>query len=437
MSEVSPQSVVESFLTDIASIRSTSVLFGTLTLGMQKVTRDQLRNFLEPYIQQNPEMKNLAVAAQEGRRFQRLKQEFDRADRGGHLVSRSFIVSLVSQYDAFLSALVSALYEMQPALMKNSKKTIEFCEVLTYGSIEELKTSVVDEEIEDLLRESHAKQFVWLENKFAINTLRKDLDIWPSFIEITERRNLFVHADGKVSKQYLKTCQEQGVPLPAGTAVGTQLIADMSYVRHSTDVFFEMAVKLTQVLWRKTKSSDIERADEGLNAICYRLLEKRRYKLAIKLLDFAFETVKRHSSNEWRLRLLVNRANAYRLIGDTKKSLELISSEDWSAYSPTFRLAASVLRGDISEAVQHMQAIGPTGTPDKDDYRNWPLFEGLRSNEEFAKAFEQIFGEELTVPELVSAEIDTINARSDGDKYYLEYFDMADVEELESETKGE
>jgi hypothetical protein len=109
------------------------------------------------------------------------------------------------------------------------------------------------------------------------------------------------------------------------------LEADGSYVRKSADTILEVAVKLSQVLWRKTLPNQIAEADESLVIISYDLLERKRYGLAIVLLDFAFDVVKRYSNTETRLRLLINRANAYRLSGNLSRCSELVGGEDWHA----------------------------------------------------------------------------------------------------------
>jgi hypothetical protein len=127
-----------------------------------------------------------------------------------HVLPRIFVVSLISEYDAFLSRLVLALFEGQPGLLNSIKREIPFNELIGFTSITEAKEYVLEKEIETLLRGSHTEQFDWLESKFSIK-LREGLAIWPAFIEITERRNLFVHTSGRVSSQYLAVCQKHGV----------------------------------------------------------------------------------------------------------------------------------------------------------------------------------------------------------------------------------
>src|SRR5207244_3473281 len=109
---------------------------------------------------------------------------------------------------------------------------------------------------------SHADHFSWLETKLDM-PLRKDLPSWPSFVELTERRNLLVHCDGVVSHHYLANCQEHSVAL--GTcSVGDKLGVPSVYYRAACDCILEMAVKLTHVVWRKLLPNEREPADNAL-----------------------------------------------------------------------------------------------------------------------------------------------------------------------------
>jgi hypothetical protein len=95
-------------------------------------------------------------------------------------------------------------------------------------------------------------------------------------------------------------------------SLGDQLDVDTSYIRAAADTISEISVKLTQVLWRKILPSDSKEADQSLTEITYNLIERKKYKLAINLLDFGFGTIKRFSSAEHRLRMLVTRHETVR-----------------------------------------------------------------------------------------------------------------------------
>ena len=118
----------------------------------------------------------------------------------------------------------------------------------------------VEKEIESVLRKSHTEQFDWLENKFGLK-LRVDLKVWPVFVEVTERRNLFVHSNGMVSHQYLEVCKRHGSIPDPDIIPGKVLSVTRPYFDAAHECLFEVGVKLAQVLWRKVQPSDLEHSD--------------------------------------------------------------------------------------------------------------------------------------------------------------------------------
>jgi len=128
-------------------------------------------------------------------RFLRLHREHQRAISTHRLLPRSLIVLLICQYDAYLGRLVRLLLLSRPEALKSSERKLEVAEVLSFNSLEELRDRALAKEIETLLRLSHADQFKWLEKKFKVE-LRKELPVWPTFIEVTERRDLFAQGNG-------------------------------------------------------------------------------------------------------------------------------------------------------------------------------------------------------------------------------------------------
>ena len=145
--------------------------------------------------------------------------------------------------------------------------------MLTYESIDEAKQRIIEKEVETVLRENHTTQFVWLEKKLN-TTLRKDLPAFKNFIEITERRNLFVHNNGEVSCQYIRICKDNDI-LNSEVKLGKQLSSDPAYITKCYNTLFEIGIKLGHVIWRKIVPSDRTKADEYLNNICFDLLKQK------------------------------------------------------------------------------------------------------------------------------------------------------------------
>jgi hypothetical protein len=311
------------------------------------------------------------------------------------LLPINFVVSFVSQYDAFLGGLIRSMFIAKPELLNSSEKSIQFSELMEFNSIEEARESLIEKEVESVIRESHLKQFKWLETKLGI-TLRKDLPSFSDFIEITERRNLFVHSNGIVSRQYLAVCKENQVKDIEKVTLGEQLIATPIYFRKCYAVLFEIGVKLGQVIWRKLKPHELDDADTHLNNVCFQLLTKGHNKLALNLLTFATETLKKHTDHEMLCIYTINKALAHYLSGKKDECLDVLNKHDWSATSDKFKLATAVLREQYSIAVDQMKIIGTTNKHiTKDAYREWPLFKEFRKTTEFQLAYKEIFSEEF------------------------------------------
>jgi hypothetical protein len=323
------------------------------------------------------------------------------------VIRRSLLLASISQYDAFLAKLLEWLFLERPELLNASKKTVDYAEILRMGSFDELRASIIQEEIETFLRDSHSKQFDWLETRFSLK-LRTDLVCWPTFVELTERRNLFAHGDGVVTSQYLKVCGDHGVGLPPEAANGTKLEISKDYLLQSIETLYEISIKLTQVLWRKMFPSELEEADTHLTMSTFYLIKDEQYPLAKKILDtFLFRTNKPLSSERTRRICILNYAQCLKWMGDQNACDLAISKEDWTACGPEFSLAVSVLKDDFKSAAHWMARIGKESPYRKIQYLEWPIFRHFKKSNEFLKQYEEIYGEPFEVVQ--SEEIERLN----------------------------
>jgi type IV secretory pathway TrbF-like protein len=316
---------------------------------------EELKEFVDEYceveadVNQSADNKAVTVPVDRIGAFRRLHSQVERALFARKTVPRTFIVSLISHYDAFLGGIIKALFLMKPDVLSASEKNITFSQLLEFGSVENAREYIVEKEVETVLRKSHSEQFDWLETKFGLE-LRKGLDAWPTFIEVTERRNLFVHSRGIVSNQYLTVCEKHGVIFEDDIQVGQELEVPPDYFNSAYECIFEIGVKLAHVLWRKVQPGDREVADNNLIEIGYNLLAEERFTLARKILDFSAVTLKKHASEQNKRIFVINRAQAYKWSGNSRAAESILSEEDWSATSDDFKLAEAVLLNDFDEA---------------------------------------------------------------------------------------
>lgn len=310
--------------------------------------------------------------------------------RALQIMPSTFLVSLVSQFDGYLGKLLRALFSARPELVNGSERQLTYKNLCAFRTMEEAREFIAAKEVESLIRRSHADQFRWLEERFGVR-LRADLPAWPSFIEITERRNQFVHNYGVASDQYLQVCNENKVPIPEGLSQGADLSCDSRYFNQACECVLEVGIKLGHVLWRSCVPDDRARADARFNSVCIRLLKEERFALAMALLRFAAQ-MPQPSSDEARKIFVVNLAQSHKWSGDDQQCLTTLNAEDWSACAEKFKLGAAVLRDDFPEAANLMRKIGSAGDPDALAYGDWPMFKEFRKSAEFATAYKEVFG---------------------------------------------
>jgi hypothetical protein len=323
----------------------------------------------------------------------KITKQLGMAIRANKLIANSFAVALISQYDAYLGRLIRLIYLARPELLNASERSITLSQLMEFGSIDEARERIIEKEVESVLRNSHSEQLGWIEKKIDI-PLKKGLAIWSAFIELTERRNLFVHCDGVISDQYIKVCAQHGVKLEASAQIGKRLTAHRKYFKKACDVIFELGVKLGHVLWLKLLPNERNRAEQNINWLCVELISGGKYELARTLLDFTQGTLlRKESSASVRWMLIINSAQTYKWEGDEGKCKAVLNSHDWAALGYPFRLAVAVLQDDYQTALALMKKIGADGEIEKVDYREWPLFKKFRERHDFQLLFKDIFGE--------------------------------------------
>lgn len=328
-------------------------------------------------------------------------------------VSALFLI-LVSKWDAFIGGLLRWVYDAQPDIINGSGRSILYTELLSIGDMDAAREKIIDDEISSVLRESHISHFEYLENKLKI-PLTAGLDIWPQFVELTQRRHLVAHTDGHISNQYLQVCGDNKVALEDSTKAGARLTITPDYFVASCDCLTELSIKLSQVVWRKLQPELITEADRHLVTTTFDMIQAEQYGPAVKILSFAIKPPMKFKEARDRLRCIINLAQAYKWSKDEAKCKDLLDAEDWSAASTDFLLAVAVLREDHAKAARLMKQIGANGDVTKEDYENWPVFREFRKTQNFIDAYEDVFktkNETKNVPSSVASLIEQVSKKA-------------------------
>src|SRR5574343_477602 len=176
--------------------------------------------------------KSIAVKYEDARIFEQLSKNSEISRLAMKIIPESLFVSLISQYDSYLNKLLKILFKTRPEYINNSERELSFSQLIQFDSIETAREYVIEKEVETILRKSHSEHSDYLESKLA-KPLRKDLPIWQTFTELTERLNV-----------------------------------DIVYFRNEYAGLYELSTKLPQTIWKNLIKNDIENADNSLHEIC-------------------------------------------------------------------------------------------------------------------------------------------------------------------------
>jgi len=342
------------------------------------------------------------VASDKYIEFSKVNKRIKRLSLAEKILPRNHIVSLVNQYDAYLGELVRILFTVNSNLIRSSQKEIQVEDLFKFDSLDEIKMQILDKEIDSILREEHLEQLKILERKISklkgkAFTLTTNLPILKDFIELTQRRNLFVHTNGFTSRQYSANKVKFKFDSECSGEINFELKAPREYCKKAFETLFEMSAKLTHVLWRAFAPEEREEADKNLNTLIYNLLQEKRIPLAVTMSEFATTELNKYSSEQVRKFLVINKAIAYKMSGDEQECSVILKDEDWTI-GTEFKLAKSVLEKDYKTAATIVEKIG-----DEDEvfnrtaYREFPLFFKFRETVEFKESYKNVFKEEFAL----------------------------------------
>lgn len=317
------------------------------------------------------------------------------------------VIGMVCKYDGYLAMLTKQLFIDKPEILNGSEKEFKASDILTYVDFNELKEVLVEKEIESLLRKNHIEQLQWLESKLSIE-LRK-FKLFPDFVEIMERRNLFVHTNGVVSRQYLSECKKNGVKFSEEIKPGDELDAYYEYVRKTYSVLFQVGVMLGFVLWHKMRPNEGEKLLIRLSDVAYDLIKDGDCQLGLDIIDFALSNKSwaKEINNALQLVFRVNKALAFHLRGMQEECNSIVNTMDLTAAEPKYHLAAAVLKKEYEDAYDIMGRIGRDEEM-KMCYKIWPLFKNVRSEKAFEQKFKEIYDEDFECNEVSRSDFEEV-----------------------------
>ncbi len=323
-------------------------------------------------------------------------KKFEHLKEGVESLPASILMGLVARFDANISGLVRFLLLSRKEKLSGSEKAIPVREVLAASSFEDLINDLVEDEIHSLMRGSHDEQIKYIEDNFSIK-IRDDFDRWPDFIEIFERRNLAAHGEGIANNRYAKVCKRSSVPSNSCLNIGDPVILTDKYLIHATDTLLEFGILLIWWLWLKQIPSDGSDAYNAINDVTYDLILEKRHNLASRILNSTLKRKTANVSESVRRMMAINMANCYKKLKKDREFKEAISMFDWSASADHYKISVASLNQDYIQVCSLMSRVTDDASVGKFGFREWPVFDWVRDNDDVKSKFEEVFGEKMDI----------------------------------------
>lgn len=318
-------------------------------------------------------------------------------DSGFEKLPPSLLLSLISTYDSAFVDFCRTLLRAKPQRYIGSDRKYSVADILQLGSIEEIIEIVINDELDQVMRKSHADQVDFFEKIFNVS-VKDGYERWSDYIEIFERRNLAAHGELKVNEIYRKNLKDLQKDIPG---IGTVLTVDGDYLCNSIDVLIEFGVMCAMTAWQKQFPAEASECFDALVEISYSLLYDRHPRVAKTVLQSAIAKSAKGASEEQIKMMTINLAIALKMSGDTESSTRILDRTDWSLCGPHFHLCRHAIQENFKEAASYIKSCQAGGLLSMQSIRDWPAFQWARNNDEFREAAEAAFLEPLSPGKLV------------------------------------
>jgi hypothetical protein len=347
----------------------------------------QLLSSIDTQIKQKPKGKDLIFVLSQLQSVLRVTRKLQAARR---LFTGNVLLTLVARFEQLQREMLICVFEAYPDRLKGADEGISYEDVVAAGTLEDLKTKLIAKQVDQICGNSYfdlAKYF----SELLCDKIHA-WELWPVAVETYERRHAHAHSGGTITAKYLRLCRSHGVKLPEKTALGDPLPVDDDYFHERFEAFYVMAVRTSQVLFRKQFPKELGYADSALQEIGYELMKSDEWSLARSIFGFAVSLpVGIVSGDQFRRLAIINYCISLNALGEHEAVKKQIAGVDWTACASQFRLAVAVLNHDYAEAGRLMLTMRKDDPIIEAHYREWPLFREFRSTANFRRAFKKLY----------------------------------------------
>jgi hypothetical protein len=291
------------------------------------------------------------------------------------ILHRSALISLVGFFEVLISEILHIYYTSKPQALSGDEKILSFNELINFKTIEDAVEQIISNKVDGFLRGSLDDWGAFFLKQLKID-LKELVSDWEGFFEIFQRRHVFVHSDGKVSKLYLMKVGARW----KDKKLYESLDISSEYLDSAINYFLIAGLKLIYLCWGKLYTEEGDVRDSAFHTLIYELLSMSYWSEAEGLCSLALD--KGNSTQSSRLVFQINKWLCIKRQG----KLGIIKSElekfDHLACHPKFSLCVYSLLENKDKFFEVLPVAINSGLS-REDVKNWPVLAEMRQHDEY------------------------------------------------------
>lgn len=320
--------------------------------------------------------------------------EHEKARQMIGLHNNNALISVLVRFENFLNDYFMWLINKYPDKYL-SEKQIKYSELLKFN-YEELRSELAKEAANSIMSQPLNDWFkIIRSHKISLEIISTQLH---DFTEIYYRRNLIVHNNGKINRQYLAGIKADG----NSYQLGQQLITDQQYVLKAINTIMIIVYGILYASLKVNKEDKDEYLDFLFSAGFEHMLEEDW-----DISYFIFGLLMNEKCKDVLTNVLsqINFWISCKNKGQFEQVKAEIEATDYSAMSISVRMAKEILLENYETAVSLMdEAIACEMTPDV--VETWPLFIQFRKTK-YYKAFKEKYADRIEQQTVTSDDLES------------------------------
>lgn len=295
------------------------------------------------------------------------------------ILYQSTLINLVVFFEILIGKLIKQRLLSFPGSGGIENKSLTLSEINSLGTMENAFHHLIDSEVESIMRKKYEDWIEYFKKNMNIKTEVLDQNN-NLIVEITQRRNLFVHNEGIVNSIYLKKVDPS---LSTDYKLGSKIKITDEYLYKSIDLIEHVGIILAFEAWMSIDKKSEERVN-FVHDIGYQYLEDGRWELAKDIYNFIHRdkasTSKDKSISNINIWLCVKR------LGKFDSIREEVVKADYSDKESQIKLSYYALLGTKEKVFRLLDEVLKNISQEEEKILkilSWPVLDEYKEEDEY------------------------------------------------------